>query len=77
MSKIACDYAFDQRPNGAVRCRLGLYGGRGWLGNCQACQKAGENTPEFAAALFSRAGKAHPSDKKKISGCCDDARNPT
>ena len=73
---MTCPHQISMDKTGRGKCSLGLYGGSPWLGNCLACIKAGENTPEFAAALFARVGKAHPSGKTKISGCCDDARNP-
>jgi hypothetical protein len=54
-------------------CALGLYGGRPSAGTCLRCLGKGENTPEFAAALFARAERSHPSARRRISGCCDRA----
>jgi hypothetical protein len=57
-------------------CALGFYGGEPKLCECQQCVKAGENTVEFAAALVSALDQSHPSSAPRVSGCCDDARNP-
>jgi hypothetical protein len=46
------------------------------LRNCQQCAEAGENTPEFAKRLFDGLEKTHPQHVRRVSGCCDDARNP-
>jgi hypothetical protein len=35
----------------------------------------GENTLEFAQALIARSEKSHPLSQRKISGCCDSAKN--
>jgi len=56
-------------------CGLGLYGGKPSHGTCAQCMAKGENTPEFAQALSSRFEQSHPSSQRKISGCCDSARN--
>ena len=56
-------------------CALGLYGGKPSHGTCARCIERGENTPEFAANLFARTEKTHPSSQRKISGCCDSAKN--
>jgi len=58
-------------------CGLGLYGGKPSHGTCSRCIEHGENTPEFAQALNARAEQSHPSSQRKISGCCDSARNYT
>jgi hypothetical protein len=71
----------ESRPTGKDTgrrfCALGLYGGKPFVGNCRACITNGENTPEFAQALNARAEQSHPSSQRKISGCCDSARNYT
>jgi hypothetical protein len=72
---MTCPHQISMDRTGRGKCALGLYGGKPWLGNCRDCQKAGENTPEFAAELFARGAKSHPGDRQKISGCCDDAQN--
>jgi hypothetical protein len=61
------------KDTGRRLCKIGLYGGKPFIGNCNACVEAGENTEEFAKTLQERGIKSHPADKKKISGCCDRA----
>jgi hypothetical protein len=56
-------------------CKLGYHGGRPHPGNCAACINAGENTPEQAAELAARAERAHPAGARRVSGCCDSAKN--
>jgi hypothetical protein len=56
-------------------CELGLYGGKPSHGTCSRCMEQGENTLEFAQALIAQAEKSHPSSQRKISGCCDSAKN--
>jgi hypothetical protein len=58
-------------------CALGLYGGKPSPGTCARCIDRNENTPEFATELFARTEKSHPSSQRKISGCCDSAKNYT
>jgi hypothetical protein len=35
--------------------------------------KRGANTPEAKAAFDAKADRAHPANRKRISGCCDRA----
>jgi len=58
------------------RCAIRLYGGEPRPVNCIACISQGNNNPEFADALFAAREKTHPPDVRRVSGCCDDARNP-
>ena len=70
---ITCPHWSRSQDRGQGKCVLGLYGGAPWVGNCLACMARGENTPEFAAALFARADRTHPADRQRISGCCGSA----
>jgi hypothetical protein len=72
-----CKYKVKRGAKKMNICRLGLYGGRVSDGGCKICMARGENTPEFAQALSARAEQSHPSSQRKISGCCDSARNYT
>jgi len=56
-------------------CALGLYGGKPSHGTCQVCISKGQNTEEYARELFARAERTHPSNRPRISGCCDSALN--
>jgi len=69
---VNCSHAtaIDKDTN---RCALALYGGRPSTGTCRKCCAAGENTPEFAAALFARLEQSHPTNRPRLSGCCDRA----
>jgi hypothetical protein len=58
-------------------CKRGLYGGMPSHKICEMCIERGENTPEFAQALKARAEQSHPPSRRKISGCCDSAKNYT
>jgi hypothetical protein len=54
-------------------CGLGMYGGKVTDGTCRRCIRLGENSPDYAAALFARAEHSHPAARARISGCCDRA----
>jgi len=64
------------KDTGRRLCVIGLFGGKPFLGNCNACIAAGNNTQEFAAELFARAERSHPATAPRASGCCDSALNP-
>ena len=71
-----CSHQSRTRDRGQFACSLGWYGGKPWLGNCLACIAAAENTPEAKTAFDATQHKAHPPHRQRVSGCCDDARNP-
>ena len=73
---MTCPHQSRDRDRGQFKCSLGWYGGRPWLGNCNDCLAAGENTPEARAAFDATQQRAHPPWVRPVSGCCDDARNP-
>jgi hypothetical protein len=56
-------------------CALGMYGGRPSHGTCKVCIERGQNNPQHAAELAARAERSHPSIAKRVSGCCDSAKN--
>jgi hypothetical protein len=56
-------------------CKLGLHGGNPLKGNCLACIQSEENNQKYAKELFERYERTHPSTAKRVSGCCDSARN--
>jgi hypothetical protein len=70
---MTCVYQSRTRDKGQFTCALGWYGGRPWLGNCLDCMKRGDNAPEVKAAFDAKADRAHPANRKRISGCCDRA----
>jgi hypothetical protein len=68
-----CVYQKKEPDKGRFFCSLGWYGGRPWIGNCIECLKRKDNTPEAKAAFDASSERAHPSNHKRISGCCDRA----
>jgi len=56
-------------------CLLGIYGGMPSHGTCKLCMERGQNNPEHAAELAARAERSHPPTARKVSGCCDSAKN--
>jgi hypothetical protein len=56
-------------------CELGLYGGMPSTRICNLCIERNQNNPQHAAELAARAERSHPSTAKRVSGCCDSARN--
>jgi hypothetical protein len=70
---MTCPHQSRTRDRGQFICALGWYGGRPWLGNCNQCMAAGRNTPEAKAAADAKAEASHPSNRPRLSGCCDRA----
>jgi hypothetical protein len=70
---MQCKYRTGTGVGG--KCALKLYGGACTDGNMKRCVSRGQNTPEYAAELAARAERSHPSTAKRVSGCCDSARN--
>jgi hypothetical protein len=68
-----CIYQKTKKHNGRFTCQLGWYGGSPWLGNCLDCIRRGDNTPKAKDDFDASAERAHPSNRKRISGCCDRA----
>jgi hypothetical protein len=56
-------------------CGLGMYGGKPSHGTCKLCIERGQNNEQHAAELAARAERSHPSTAKRVSGCCDSAKN--
>jgi len=63
------------KDTGRRLCAIGLYGGKPFLGNCNACVAANENNQSFADSLSDVLSKSHPAGINLISGCCDRADN--
>jgi hypothetical protein len=73
MDKVTCPHWTRRAKTGPGQCALHLYGSKPYVGNCQACQRAGHNTPSAAAALLADRARTHPPGVDPISGCCDRA----
>jgi hypothetical protein len=61
------------KDTGRRLCALGWYGSHPYIGNCNACMRAGDNTPEAKAEADAKAERTHPGGKPRIRGCCDRA----
>jgi hypothetical protein len=70
-----CQYRKKKKGVAMNVCALGMYGGRVEDGGCRACIAKGQNNPEYKKELAARAERSHPSTAKRVSGCCDSAKN--
>jgi hypothetical protein len=72
---MTCSYQSQPtgKDTGRRLCAIGLYGGKPFLGNCKLCIDNNRNNAEYATELIERVQRSHPSNKQKISGCCDRA----
>jgi len=70
--KPICKYKKPHIKNLAL-CELNYYGGMVTIGNCNQCIKMNQNTPEAKAAFDAKGERTHPSNRKRIQGCCDRA----
>jgi hypothetical protein len=56
-------------------CGLRMYGGMPSYKMCERCISNNQNNEHYAKELFLRHEKSHPTSAKRISGCCDSAKN--
>jgi hypothetical protein len=68
---MKCEFFSKSHPV----CKLGMYGGMPSHKICLHCIESGQNNQEYAEELAARAERSHPSTAKRVSGCCDSARN--
>jgi hypothetical protein len=66
--EIKCEYL----NNG---CKLGWYGGNPTIQNCKTCIAAERNSKESKIKSDFISIISHPPTARKVSGCCDSARN--
>ena len=66
---IDCKFLSDNK------CSLGWYGGNPTEKNCLYCMAANRNNEEAKKISDAKAERTHPSNRARISGCCDSARN--
>jgi len=71
---IACKY-FHKTKSGISTCLLGWFGGRPEKTDCEVCISKKQNNREARLAADARAERSHPSTAKRVSGCCDSAKN--
>jgi hypothetical protein len=74
-SNIFCEYQSEGKSKNQFTCSIGLYGGVPYIGNCLNCVDKKQNNESYAKELFVNVGRTHPSNRTRISGCCDSARN--
>jgi hypothetical protein len=66
---ISCKFLLNSK------CLIGWYGGNPTEKNCHFCIASERNNENAKAASDLLLEKSHPSDKPRISGCCDSAKN--
>jgi hypothetical protein len=57
------------------KCALKFYGGTPTQNDCKKCINARQNNLKHFFELAARAERSHPSTAKRVSGCCDSAKN--
>lgn len=72
---VNCEYQVKANSENLFVCKIGMYGGHPYIGNCIACIRDNQNNPEYAKELLDRSRKSHPDGTVRISGCCDSALN--
>jgi hypothetical protein len=71
---VKCEFQIERNPAGYY-CSLGFYGGEPDDEACRLCIELGQNNVRHAIELAARAERSHPSTAKRVSGCCDSAKN--
>jgi hypothetical protein len=74
-SGISCEHQIETKAKNLFVCKIGLFGGHPYIGNCIQCISANQNNKDYINELNYRYSKSHPTDKPKASGCCDSAKN--
>jgi hypothetical protein len=76
-NKIYCEHQVNTDSINLFVCKIGMYGGHPYIGNCISCIKENQNNQEYAKKLSKTLERSHPSTASKLSGCCDSAKNYT
>lgn len=74
---IKCEHQVKTSSINLFLCKIGMYGGHPYIGNCISCIKENQNNKEYAKKLIETLERSHPSTASKVSGCCDSAKNYT
>ena len=74
-NQIYCEHQVNTDSKNLFVCKIGMFGGHPYIGNCIQCISSNQNNKDYATELNDRYSKSHPSDKSKVSGCCDSAKN--
>ena len=72
---VNCEHQVKTDTKNLFPCKIGMYGGHPYIGNCIACIRDNQNNPEYANELARMSRKSHPESAGKVSGCCDSALN--
>jgi hypothetical protein len=73
--EISCEHQIETKTKNLFVCKIGLYGGHPYIGNCMQCMNAKQNNEDYAKELNERRFSSHPVGRAKVSGCCDSAIN--
>lgn len=73
--EINCSHQVKTDSVNLFICKIGMYGGHPYIGNCLECVNKNQNNEEYAKELFAKSERTHPSNRARISGCCDSAIN--
>jgi hypothetical protein len=76
-NQIYCDHQINTDSKNLFVCKIGMYGGHPYIGNCISCIKENQNNDEYAKKIIETLARSHPSSVNKVSGCCDSAKNYT
>lgn len=72
---LNCEHQVKTSSTNLFVCKIGMYGGHPYIGNCISCIKNNENNKEYSNKLLKTLDRSHPSNVQKTSGCCDSAKN--
>lgn len=72
---LNCEHQVKTSSTNLFVCKIGMYGGHPYIGNCISCIKNNENNKEYSNKLLKILDRSHPSNVQKVSGCCDSAKN--
>ena len=72
---LNCEHQVKTSSTNLFVCKIGMYGGHPYIGNCISCIKNNENNKEYSNKLLKTLDRSHPSNVQKVSGCCDSAKN--
>jgi hypothetical protein len=72
---VNCEHQVKTNSENLFLCKIGMYGGHPYIGNCVSCIRNNQNNPEYANEIAIKHRKSHPENAGKVSGCCDSALN--
>ena len=72
---IYCEHQTKTNSTNLFVCKIGMYGGHPYIGNCISCIQNNQNNKNYSQELINTLKRSHPESASKISGCCDSAKN--